>query len=116
MTEIPTATHAIMMLPDGVTIDSTYARHCLLHIERRGYELVGIVHDWDTAKAQMRDDKAEVVVFAREEHFGSDWTPRVEFVGEETRDIPSFDSINKPRNERPQPGGEGRNRRPGPVS
>ena len=116
MTEVSTLIHAIMMLPVGVSVDSTYARHCLLHIERHGYELVGIVHDWDTAVAQMRANEADVVVFAREEHFGSDWTPRVEFVGEETRDLPNFDAIHKPRNERPQPGGDGRHRRPGPFN
>jgi hypothetical protein len=109
-------TNAIMLLPTGFGVDSTYARHCLLHIERRGYELAGIVHDWDTAIAQVRADEAEVVVLAREEHFDPGWTPRIEYVGEETRDLPSFDSIRKPRNERAEPGGEGRNRRPGPVS
>lgn len=108
-------THAIMLLPAGVAVDSVYAMHCLMHIERRGYELVGIVHDWPTAVAQVRADEAEVVVFAREEHFEPDWTPRVEFVGEETRDLPLFDAISKPRNERAEPGGEGRHRRPGPV-
>lgn len=110
MSQISTIVNALIMLPVGAAIDGVYARQCLRHIERRGYELAGIVHDWSTALTKLRADEAEVVVFARLEHFEPDWTPRIEYVGDETRDLAK--PVRPPRNEGP---GDGRHRRPRPA-
>lgn len=99
MTQFSTIINAIILLPAGVAIDSIYARHCIAHIERRGYELVGVVHDWTTALTKVRAQEAEVVVFARRDHFDPDWTPRVEFVGQTSRDLrPELNTNNAGRN------------------
>lgn len=111
MAPFSTIINAIIMLPVGVAIDSARAKLCLIHIERRGYHLAGVVHDWATALVKVRAQDAEVVVFADPDDFKADWTPRVEYVGDETQDLARYGHI-RHRNESP---GDGRHRRPGPV-
>jgi len=113
VTEISALIKSIMLLPVGAAIDSTRAQLCLLHIERRGYQLVGIVHDWAAALLTVRAHEAEVIVFADPADFQPDWTPRVEYVGDETQDLVRYGRIFN-RNE--SPSADLRRRRPGPVN
>ena len=114
MTKVSELIHAIMVLPAGAAIDGTRARLCLTHIERRGYQLVGIVHDWATALIKVNRHEAEVVVFAHPEDFQPDWTPRIEYTGDETQDLVRYGRI-RHRNDPPN-AGDSRNRRPGPIA
>lgn len=102
-----------MLLPVGAAIDSTRAKLCLIHAERHGYKLVGLVHDWADALIKTRACEAEVVVLARAEDFQPDWTPRIEICGEETQDLVRYGRI-RPRNE--SPSADPRRRRPGPAA
>lgn len=103
-----------MLLPVGAAIDGTRAQLCLIHIERRGYQLVGVVHDWATALIKVRAHDAEVVVFADREDFDPEWTPRIEYCGDETQELARFGYL-RHRNEGPSNPGDSRHRRPGPV-
>lgn len=100
--------NAIIYLPRHIPLDSTFARQALIHIERRGYQLNCIVHEWRDALRLTRAGTASVVVFARPEHFEPDFQPRCEFVGEETQDLTRLGAAVRPRNER----GDDRSRRP----
>lgn len=107
MSEFSALINAIIMLPVGAAIDGLYARQCIRHVEKHGYRLAGILlHDWSSALTMLRSEEAEVIVMARAEHFDPDWTPRVEFVGPDTRDLSRYA---KPRNEGT---GDSRSRRP----
>lgn len=79
--------NAIIYLPRHIPVDSMFARQALAHIERRGYQLYSVVHDWRDALRLTRTGVASVVVFARAEHFEPDFEPRVEFVGEDTQNL-----------------------------
>lgn len=114
MSNLSTIVNAIILLPASVAIDGAYARQCVTHIERRGYELVGILNDWATALVMLRSNEAEVVVFARQEHFEPDWSPRIEFVGADTRELVRTGHT-RPRNERRTNSDDSRNRRPRPA-
>lgn len=114
MSNLSTIVNAIILLPATAAIDSAYARQCLAHVERRGYEIVGILHDWATALVMLRSNEAEVVVFARQEHFEPDWTPRIEFVGADTRDLVKHGHV-RARTERHANTDDSRNRRPRPA-
>lgn len=107
------AINAIILLPVGVAIDSIRAQLGLLHGERRGYNLVGIVRDWETALIKTRAKEAEVVIIPNPGDFDPDWTPRVEYCGDETQDLLRYGRI---RNEPTGETGDGRSRRPGPVA
>lgn len=100
--------NAIIYLPRHIPLDSMFARQALAHIERRGYQLYSIVHEWGDALRLTRDGSASVVVFARAEHFEPDFDPRIEFVGEETQDLTRIGKV-QPRTERT---GDSRSRRP----
>lgn len=113
MTELSALIKSIILLPVGAAIDSTRAQLCLAHIERRGYQLVGIVHDWVAALATVRANEAQVVVFADPDDFQPDWTPRIEYCGDETQDLVRYGKIFN-RNE--SPSADLRRRRPGPVN
>lgn len=114
-TEISALIRSIMLLPAGAAIDSTRAQLCLIHIERRGYQLVGIVHDWATALVKVRARDAEVVVLAGPEDFNPDWMPRIEYCGDETQELARYGYL-RHHNEPPGDSGDVRHRRPGPVS
>lgn len=79
--------NAIIFLPVHVGMASPLAQQALAHIERRGYELYGVVHEWADALRLTRTGAASVIVFARPEHFEPDFDPRIEFVGETTIDL-----------------------------
>jgi hypothetical protein len=106
--------NAIIYLPSHVKVDSAFAQQCLLHIERRGYQLSSIVHEWKAALRLTRTGAASVIVFARPEHFDPDFEPRIEFVGETTQDLTRYGVTrdHRPRNER----GDSRGRRPRPTN
>jgi len=112
VTKVSTFVRAIMLLPVGAAIDGIRARLCLVHAERHGYQLVGLVHDWSTALAKTRAKEAEVVILAGPEDFQPDWTPRVEYCGDITQDLVRHGRI-RPRNE--SPAADARRRRPGPI-
>lgn len=103
--------NAIIYLPKHISLDSMFARQALAHIERRGYQLYSVVHEWRDALRLTRAGTASVIVFARPEHFEPDFNPRVEFVGEETTDLVRL-GVTKPRNERQSEAGDSRSRRP----
>ena len=105
-----TLINAIIYLPRHIPIDGMLAQQALAHIERRGYQLFSIVHEWRDALLLVRAGVASVIVFARPEHFEPDFDPRIEFVGETTADLTRQGAVIRNRNERD--GGDGRHRRP----
>lgn len=107
-------TKAIIFLPPGQPYDGTYAKQCLVHIERRAYLLHSIVNQWDAALSMVRAGFAHVIVFARLDHLSNEWEPRIEFVGDETVELTRAAAAIKPRNERHEPG-DTRTRRPRPA-
>lgn len=113
MTNLSTIVNAIILLPVGAAIDGTRAKLALIHIDRRGYRLVGVVHDWATALVKVRAREAEVVVFADTEDFHPEWTPRIEYVGDETQDIARYGHVRHRNDGHTDQGG--RHRRPRPV-
>lgn len=102
--------NAIIYLPHDIPLDSPLAQQALAHIERRGYQLYSIVHQWCDALRLTRSGAATVIVFARPEHFEPTFTPRIEFVGEDTQNLVRHGAT-RDRNERRE-GGGGRHRRP----
>jgi hypothetical protein len=112
VTPFSTIVNAIILLPVGAAIDGTRAKLGLLHGERRGYKLVGIVHDWETALIKTRAKEAEVVIIPDPNDFQPDWTPRIEYVGDETQDLARYGHI---RHRNDGPDGGGRHRRPRPA-
>ncbi|NMO52046.1 hypothetical protein HH310_12665 [Actinoplanes sp. TBRC 11911] len=83
--------YAIIYLPEGETLEGTYAQQCLAHIEQHGYTLYSVLYDWDLINKTIDAGPATVVVVAREEHLDPRRTPRVEFVGHEIRTRVRFD-------------------------
>jgi hypothetical protein len=79
--------HAVIYLPPAITMDAQLTAHCLEHITRRGYRLVTVARDWPLIDRLSRLDLAQVVVFARHSHIDPTWLPRMEVVGEDTRDL-----------------------------
>jgi len=114
VTHVSTKIKAIMLLPVGAAIDGIRAQICLIHSERRGYKLIGTVFDWAAALSMLRAKEAEVVVLADPDDFKPDWTPRVEYAGDETQDLVRYGRI-RHRNDPPN-AGDSRNRRPGPIA
>jgi len=104
--------HAIIYLPPIVAMDGQLAAHCLEHIARRGYRLVTVARDWALVDQLIRKNLAEVVVFAKQSHIDPDWLPRIEVVGEDTRDLCA--SRKRPRNDAPK--AAERTRRPRLIS
>lgn len=100
--------NAIIYLPRHIQLDSLLALQALMHIERRGYQLHSIVHEWHVALHLTRSGAVSVIVFARPEHFEPCFSPRIEFVGEETQDLTRIGAV-RPCGERT---GDGRSRRP----
>lgn len=80
-------TRAIILMPDGVDQHGVMAENCLDHCERRGYRVTMVAHDWEGALQALGAGLATVVVLARREHFDPSWKPRLEFVGQQTRDL-----------------------------
>jgi hypothetical protein len=74
-------------MPDGVDQHGVMAENCLAHCDRRGYTVTMVAHDWDGALQALGAGLATVVVLARREHFDPTWKPRLEFVGQQTRDL-----------------------------
>jgi hypothetical protein len=101
---------AILFVPAGVALDSIYVREGMEHLARHGYNLLTFASDWAVVLQLIALGRADVVVFARKEHRDPDWTPRVEYVGEETQEIIRL-GRSRPRNQRSEEG-DGRNRRP----
>jgi hypothetical protein len=112
VTQVSALVNAVILLPVGAAIDGIRARLGLLHGERRGYKLVGIVHDWETALIKTRAKEAQVVIIPDPADFDPNWTPRVEYVGDETQELARYGRI---RNRNDGPGGDSRSRRPGPI-
>lgn len=106
-----TVLYAIIYLPAGVALDSIYARQCMEHVTRHGYELRSIVQSWPAVEQLLCDGSAQVVVFASQEHCDPNRTPRIEFVGDETQDIVRLGRA-RPRNELRSETGDDRHRRP----
>jgi hypothetical protein len=79
--------NAIIVLPPRTLITSHYGQQCLTHIQNRGYHLLTVTHAWQDVLAVMGAHLADVAVFARREHMDPSWAPRVEFVGQTTRDL-----------------------------
>jgi hypothetical protein len=104
-----TAVTAIIFLPASFALDSLFARQCMEHVSRRGYKLLTIVQQWPVVEQLLRDGRAQVVVFASQDHWSDDWSPRVEFVGEDTVDLVRL-GRSRPRNDRRA--GDDRSRRP----
>lgn len=104
-------TSAILFVPQGIALDSIYVREGMEHIARHGYELLTLANDWNVVLQLMGLGRVEVVVFARKEHRHPDWTPRVEYVGEETQELVRL-GRHRPRNDGPSKTGDGRHRRP----
>jgi hypothetical protein len=101
---------AAIYLPPNQSLDGKYAREGMLHIDRHGYELKLMVHDWNTIVDLVRERSIDVIVFPRRKHMMRNWTPRVEYIGEDTQRI----IAGKPaRNQRKQDLTGGRHRRPG---
>lgn len=115
MPQFSTIIKAIILLPVGAAIDGSFARQCLAHIERRGYRLAGVLTDWAAALTMTRSREAEVVVIAQRDHFESDWTPRIEFVGADTRELLRNGRISDHIEQSGDPD-DSRNRRPGPAA
>lgn len=103
--------HAIIYIPAHLPVDGIYTRQALDHIQRRGYQFRTIVQDWAQAIKLTRNGSAQVIVFARHEHFEADFVPRIEFVGQTTQDIPRPDVIRDSAG-RAMPGRHKRGRRP----
>lgn len=100
---------AAIYLPPNQPLDGKYAREGMLHVSRHGYDLKLMVHDWDTIVDLVRDRAIDVIIFPRRKHMLRAWSPRVEYIGEDTQRIIAG---KPPRNERPY-GTGGRHRRPG---
>lgn len=92
---------AAIYVPAGDPLDGKYAKEGILHVNRRGYQMSTIVRDWDTVVDLVKNRTVNVIVFARRDHMRPEWSPRVEYVGEETqrivRDLPTD---GKPRNDK----------------
>jgi hypothetical protein len=108
--------NAIILLPVGAAIDGAFARQCITHIERRGYRLAAVLTDWASALTMTRSKQAEVVVIAQREHFEADWTPRIEFVGSDTRELIRNGRISARIEQSSDADDDPRNRRPGPAA
>jgi len=107
------AVNAIIYLPIGIALDSVYSRQCMQHVVRRGYELLTIVQQWSAVEQLLKAGRAQVVVFASRDHWSDDFSPRIEFVGEDTVDLVRI-GRSRPRNERRT--GDDRSRRPGRIT
>jgi hypothetical protein len=97
--------HAVIYLPAVIALTDPLAAHCLEHITRRGYALFTVARDWSLVQLLLRQGTVQVVVLARREHLDPDFTPRVEVVGQDTRDNrPALMQRNPGRNrdERPR--------------
>lgn len=99
---------AAIYIPPNQPFDGKYVREGMLHISRHGYDLKLMVHDWDTIVDLVRERAIDVIVFPRRRHMLRSWTPRIEYIGEETQRIVAG---KQPRNQRQQEAG-GRHRRP----
>lgn len=115
MPKFSTIINAIILLPVGAAIDGSFARQCVTHIERHGYRLAAVLTDWATALTMIRSKEAEVVVLAQREHFEPDWSPRIEFVGADTRELIRNGRIS-PRIEQSGDEDDSRRRRPRPTA
>lgn len=82
-----TKLRAVILLPQNCPIDAQYAQDCREHVERRGYQLLTAAWRWEVVDAMFRRGMIDVVVMARREHFDTAWLPKVEFVGQTTRDL-----------------------------
>lgn len=78
---------AIIYIPaDLPTHDvAAAAATCCERVTAAGYHLVGIVRDWDTADAMMRDGRAAITIAADRAHLPADRTPRVELAHDPIR-------------------------------
>jgi hypothetical protein len=101
---------AAIYVPEGHPLDHDFFKEGVAHINRRGYEFCTIARDWDTVVDLVKNREVNVIVFARREHMRPDWTPRVEYVGEETKRIVAEET--KPRNDKKKGWGWGKSRRP----
>lgn len=91
--------HAAIYLPPDVAMDGQLTGHCLEHITRRSYRLVTVARDIKIVEQLIRLNAVQVVVFARQSHIDPSWLPRMEVVGEETRDLCAGRA---PRNDAPR--------------
>lgn len=73
---------AVAFIPEDHPLDGVYARRCLDHMEQHHYRLRAIIRTWDQLDQVIRANTAEVIVFARREHFFRIWKPRIEFVAQ----------------------------------
>lgn len=108
---------ALIYLPEHLSATSVLAQQARAHIEYRGYRLLGFVHTWEESLTLLRAKAASVIVFARPEHFEASFTPRIEFVGEDTIDLMQRGTPPaRHRNERRSETGDSRSRRPRPTN
>jgi hypothetical protein len=103
-----TIINAAAFVPMAADLSSLHAAQCLAHIERRGYRLFSVLRTWAQVVEALHAGAVEVVVFARRDHLDPEWTPRFEYVGDETRDLLAGERA-KPRNN--SPGAASRQRR-----
>lgn len=108
---------ALIYLPEHLSATGLLAQQARIHIEHRGYRLLGFVHEWPQALGLLRARAATVIVFARPEHFEPTFEPRIEFVGEDTQNLTRYGTPppTRHRNERHSEG-DSRSRRPRPTN
>lgn len=90
-------TRAIILMPEGVETTAAMAENCVDHCNRRGYTVTMLARTWDAVLQALGAGLASVVVLARREHFDPNWKPRIEYVGQQTRDL-------RPQLRAPEPG------------
>lgn len=76
-------TTAIVYIPTGVERDLQFARECIDHMDRRGYQNGGIYRTMEDVRRALNRG-ATLVVFARQSHSNVGVHVPSEFVGEET--------------------------------
>lgn len=74
-------TIAVIFVPAAAHL-ATYATQCLDYCAARGWEVLGVDRDWDSAAKAVRVGLAGVLLVARPDHLDPAREPRIEVVSE----------------------------------